>query len=209
MLSRLHRRKLKHFSYAVVAYYKPDTTLNGRSIEEINVLWKRKHTATAEAQTVIDMMMKGGASMVFHGMSEDDVKYIMQYPYDMFASDASIRVFNAGSPHPRGYGTNARVLGMYVRDEKVITLEEAIRRMTSLPAQKFHFNNRGLLREGFAADIVVFDENTVQDMSTYNKPHQYSTGFKYVLVNGKITWQGEKHTGVRNGMILRMLPGNE
>lgn len=78
--------------------------------------------------------------------------------------------------------------------------------MTSLPAKKFHFTNRGLLREGFAADIVVFDENTVQDMSTYNKPHQYSTGFKYVLVNGKITWQDENHTGVRNGMILRNTP---
>lgn len=206
MLGKLHRRKLNHFSYAVVAYYKADTTLNGKSIEEINLAWKRKHTATEEAQAVINMMLQGGAGMVFHGMSEDDVKYIMEYPYDMFASDASIRVFNVGSPHPRGYGTNARVLAKYVREEKIITLEEAVRRMTSLPAKKFHFTNRGLLREGFAADIVVFDENTVQDMSTYNKPHQYSTGFKYVLVNGKITWQDENHTGVRNGMILRNTP---
>lgn len=203
MVARLKRRKLKHFSYAVVAYYKPDTTLNGKSIEQINLLFKRKHTAVAEAETIIDMMLKGGAGMVFHGMSEDDVKYIMQYPYNMFASDASIRVFNAGAPHPRGYGTNARVLSKYVRDEKVLSLEEAIRRMTSLPAQKFHFTNRGLLREGFAADIVVFDENTVQDRSTYEKPHQYSTGFKYVFVNGVLTWQDEKHTGARNGMVIR------
>ena len=203
MVSRLHRRKLNHFSYAVVAYYKPDTTYNGKSIEEINLLMKRKHTAAEEGQTIIDMELKGGAGMVFHGMSDDDVKYIMQYPYDMFASDASIRIFNAGAPHPRGYGTNARVLAKYVRDEKVLSLEEAIRRMTSLPAQKFHFNNRGLLREGFAADIVVFDEKTVQDLSTYEKPHQYSTGFAYVLVNGKITWQNGAHTGVRNGMVLK------
>ncbi len=206
MLAHLHKRRLKHFSYAVVAYYKADTALNGKSIEEINVMWKRKHTAGDEGQTVIDMMLNGGAGMVFHGMSDEDVKRIMQYPFNMFASDASIRLFNVGSPHPRGYGTNARVLGKYVREEKVIPLEEAIRRMTSLPAQKFHFYNRGLLLDGFAADIVVFDENTVKDQSTYEKPHQYSTGFKYVLVNGKVTWAEEKHTGVRNGMVLRNAP---
>jgi N-acyl-D-amino-acid deacylase len=203
MLGRLHKRRLKHFSYAVVAYYKPDTTLNGKSIEEINTLWKRKHNGREEAQTVIDMELKGGAGMVFHGMSEEDVKNIMQYPFNMFASDASIRLFNVGSPHPRGYGTNARVLGKYVREEHVLSLEEAIRRMTSLPAQKFHFNNRGLLRGGYAADIVVFDAGTVKDLSTYDKPHQYSTGFKYVLVNGKITWKDGRHTGVRNGQVLR------
>ena len=117
--------------------------------------------------------MKGGASMVFHGMSEEDVKRIMQYPFSMFASDASIRVYNQGAPHPRGYGTNARVLGKYVRQEKVITLEGAIRRMTSLPAQKFGLKDRGLLKEGFAADIVIFDEKEVMDLSTYDKPHAY------------------------------------
>ena len=203
MVAHLHRRTLTHFSYAVVAYYKPDTTLNGKSIEAINLLWKRKHTDREEGQTVIDMMLKGGAGMVFHGMGDEDVNRIMQYPFNMFASDASIRVFNAGAPHPRGYGTNARVLGKYVREEHVITLEEAIRRMSSLPAQKFHLANRGLLLEGYAADIVVFDANTVKDLSTYEKPHQYSTGFEYVLVNGQITWQHEKHTGARGGAVLR------
>ncbi len=203
MVARLHKRKLNHYSYAVVAYYKPDTTLNGKSIEDVNLVMKRKHTAKEEAQTVIDMVLLADAGMVFHGMSEDDVKYIMQYPYDMFASDASIRLFNVGSPHPRGYGTNARVLAKYVREDKVLSLEEAIRRMTSLPAQKFHFANRGLLREGFAADIVVFDENAVKDLSTFEKPHQYSTGFKYVLVNGKLTWEDGKHTGERSGMVLK------
>ena len=203
MIRKLKRRKLKHFSYPVVAYYKADTTMNGKSIEEVNLLYNRKHKAKEEAQTIIDMMMKGGASMVFHGMSDDDVVHIMQYPFNMFASDASIRIFNEGSPHPRGYGTNARVLSKYVRDEKVLTLEEAIRRMTSLPAQKFHFHNRGLLREGFAADIVLFDENAVKDLSTYEKPHQYSTGFKDVIVNGQITYENGQHTGVRNGTILK------
>ena len=186
----------------MVAYYKADTTLNGKSIEEVNLIKQKKHTAVEEANTVIEMMKQGGAGMVFHGMSEEDVKRIMQYPYNMFASDASIRIFNSGSPHPRGYGTNARVLSKYVRDEKVISLEEAIRRMTSLPAQKFQLKDRGLLREGYAADIVVFDEKTVQDNSTYEKPHQYSTGFKYVLVNGAVTVENDHHIGTRNGKVL-------
>jgi N-acyl-D-amino-acid deacylase len=140
--------------------------------------------------------------MVFHGMGDEDVKRIMQYPFNMFASDASIRVFNQGAPHPRGYGTNARVLGKYVREEKVISLEEAVRRMSSLPAQKFGLRDRGLLREGFAADIVIFNEKEVIDLSTYEKPHAYSKGFQYVLVNGQLVVEEGKHNGTRNGKTL-------
>jgi N-acyl-D-amino-acid deacylase len=202
MMKKLKQRKQKHYSYAVVAYYRADTTLNGKSIEEVNRIKGRKHRAKDEAETVIEMMMNGGASMVFHGMSEDDVKYIMKYPFNMFASDASIRVFGQGAPHPRGYGTNARVLSKYVRDEKVISLEEAIRRMTSLPAQKFQLQDRGLLRDGMVGDIVVFDEKSIQDLSTFNKPHQYSTGFRYVLVNGEVTIDNGRHTGARAGKPL-------
>jgi N-acyl-D-amino-acid deacylase len=202
MLKKLKKRKLRHFDYTVVAYYKADTTLNGKSIEEINTLKGRRHKSKEEAATILEMMQNGGASMVFHGMSEDDVKYIMQYPFNMFASDASIRVWQLGSPHPRGYGTNARVLGKYVREEHVLSLEEAIRRMTSLPALKFGLRNRGLLREGYAADIVIFSEKEVTDRSTFEKPHQYSTGFKYVLVNGSITLENGLHTGKRTGAVL-------
>jgi N-acyl-D-amino-acid deacylase len=202
MLKKLKQRKLNHFSYAVVAFYRADTTLNGKSIEEINKLKGRRHRAKEEAETVIEMMLNGGASMVFHGMSEDDIKYIMKYPYNMFASDASIRIFGQGAPHPRGYGTNARVLSKYVREEKVISLEEAVRRMTSLPAQKFQLNDRGLLRKGMAADIVIFDENNVRDASTFDKPHQYATGFRYVLVNGQVTVEDGKHSGLRAGKPL-------
>ncbi len=202
MLGRLKKRKLKHFSYAVVAYFEPDTSYNGKSIEQINLMKGRKHKAKEEAETVIDIMMLGGASAVFHGMSEEDIKRIMQYPFNMFASDATIRQFGFAVPHPRGYGTNARVLAKYVREEKVISLEEAIRRMTSLPAQKFQLKDRGLLREGYAADIVIFDEKQVQDVSTYDKPHAYSKGFHYVLVNGVLTVENEKHTGARAGQAL-------
>lgn len=202
MLERLKKRKLKHFSYAVVAYYAPDTIYNGKSIEQINIMKGRKHKVKEEALTIIDIMINGGASAVFHGMSEDDVKRIMKYPFNMFASDASIRVLNAGMPHPRGYGTNARVLAKYVREEKIISLEEAIRRMTSLPAQKFQLKDRGLLREGYAADILIFDENEVQDVSTFEKPHAYSKGFHYVIVNGVLTVDNEKHNGSRAGIAL-------
>lgn len=202
MLAKLKKRKLKHFSYAVVANYKTDTTLNGKSIEEINTIWKRKHKASSEAETIMDMAMNGGAGMIFHGMSENDVKYIMQYPFNMFASDASIRVYNQGVPHPRGYGANARVLAKYVRDEKVITMEDAIRRMTSLPVQKFHINNRGLLKAGYAADIVVFNADSVQDMSTFDKPHQYSKGFQYVIVNGKLNVENGRQNNERNGRVI-------
>jgi len=202
LLNILKRRKLKHFAYAVVANYPIDTTYNGKSIEQINLLKGRKHKAKAEAETIMDIVSSGGASAVFHGMSEEDVKRIMQYPFNMIASDASIRVLGAGMPHPRGYGTNARVLAKYVREEKVISLEEAIRRMTSLPAQKFQLKDRGLLKEGMAADIVIFNEKEVQDVSTFEKPHAYSKGFHFVIVNGILTVENEKHLGVRAGKAL-------
>ena len=126
----------------------------------------------------------------------------MQYPFNMFASDATIRVLNAGMPHPRGYGTNARVLAKYVREEKVISLEEAIRRMTSLPAQKFQLKDRGILKEGMAADIIIFNEKEVRDVSTFEKPHAYSAGFHFVIVNGILTVENEKHLGTRAGKAL-------
>lgn len=202
LLKSLKKRKLKHFSYPVVAFHRADTTLNGKSIEQINLLKGRRHKAKYEAETIIDLMLNGGAGMIFHGMNEDDVKRIMRYPYNMFASDAGIRIFNQGVPHPRGYGTNSRVLAKYVRDEKVLPLEDAIRRMTSLPAQKFGLTDRGLIRPGMAADIVIFDEKQVRDLSSFEKPHQYSKGFQYVLVNGALVVDGGTHTGARSGKPL-------
>ncbi|MGZ5245453.1 MAG: N-acyl-D-amino-acid deacylase family protein [Flavitalea sp.] len=203
MLKGLKRRGLKHFSYAVVANYRADTTMNGKSIEEINVLKGRKHKAKKEVETVIEMQLNGGAGMVFHGMWEDDVQYIMKYPFNMVASDASIRIFGEGVPHPRGYGSNGRVLAEYVRNKKIIPLEEAIRRMTSLPAQKFRLKDRGLLVPGYAADIVIFDPEEVQDQSTYTKPHAYTKGFSTVIVNGSVVVENGIHNGTRSGTTIR------
>lgn len=202
MIGDMEKRQRSSFEYAKVSNFKSDTTFNGKSISEINLLLGRKATIPDEIETILDLTKKGGASMVFHSMDEADVENIMRYPFTMIASDSGIRDYGTGVPHPRGYGSNARVLAKYVRERKVLQLEDAVRRMTSLPAQKFGFKNRGLLREGMAADIIIFDPETVNDQSTYDKPHAYSTGIQYVIVNGKITLKQMQHTGVRNGKTL-------
>lgn len=203
MVDGLKSKELKNYSYAVVARYGPDDSYNGKNISEINKLKGRKAKAEDEAETILEMITSGRVQMVYFSMNEEDLQRIMKYPFTMAASDAGIVEFGKNMPHPRAYGTNARVLGRYVREKKIIGLEEAIRKMTSLPAQKFKFKDRGLLREGLAADIVVFDESQVTDMATFEKPHAYSKGFKYVIVNGKLVIDEGKHTGVRSGVVLK------
>jgi N-acyl-D-amino-acid deacylase len=202
-IDMITRRGLKHFDYAYVANFKADTNYNGKNIREINLLRGGKDNALAQAETIIQMMELGGAQMVYHGMGDKDVKNIMAYPFNMAASDAGIAVVGVSRPHPRAYGTNARVLGKYVREEKVMSLEEAIRRMTSLPADKFNIKQRGLIKEGFMADIVVFDENEVTDMATFENPHQFSKGFKFIFVNGALTIDNGLHNGTRKGLAIR------
>jgi len=202
-ITRSVRRNARtDFSYAVVARHAADPTLAGRNISQINVQRGRPATLEAEIETLMDIVQAGGAQMVFHGMSEDDVRRIMAYPFSMIGADGGVQN-GEGLPHPRSYGTNARVLGKYVREEQVIRLEEAVRRMTSLAAQRFQLADRGLLRVGYAADIVVFDEKTVRDRATFENPHQMSEGFDAVVVNGVVTVQGGKHLGVRAGRGLR------
>ncbi|GAB2782023.1 amidohydrolase family protein [Rhabdobacter roseus] len=204
MVATLKKKQFKNYDYALVARYAPDTTYNGKTIHEINKLKGRKAKPLDEAETILDMIeATNRTQMVFFSMDEKDLVRIMQYPFNMVASDAGIARFGSGMPHPRAYGTNARVLGRYVREQKVLRLEEAIRRMTSLPAQKFKLHDRGLLRPGLAADLVVFDEATVNDVAEFANPHAYSVGFSYVLVNGELTVDQGKHTGVRNGRALR------
>lgn len=203
MIQNLQKKMVKDYSYAVVAQYHADTSFNGKNISEINVLKKRRPKALDEAETILEMVENGSAGMIFFSMDEGDLSRIMKYPFNMFASDAGIARYGSGMPHPRAYGTNARVLGHYVRLLKVISLEEAIRRMTSLPAQKFQLRDRGLVRVGMAADLVIFDESKVADQATFIKPHAYASGFQCVIVNGQVTAENGKHTGVRNGQVLR------
>lgn len=208
MEEELHKSLNVDYSFAVVAFCSRDTSLNGLSIHQINLRWGRPNTVKSELETMLELADKGGAQMVYHMMGEEDVRNILRSPYSMFGADAGVPVFGRGVPHPRAYGTNARVLGKYVREDKIITLEEAVRRMTSLPAQKFGFKDRGLLREGFRADIVIFDPQTVMDKATYEQPHAYSLGFSNVIVNGKITLDKNGHTGAKGGRVI-WGPGKE
>lgn len=202
MKAILKRDKLKDYSFAVVANFAPDSTYNGKSISEINLMLGRKKNVTNEANLILDMLEKSNAQMIYHTMSENDLVHFMKFPFNMPAADAGVSN-GKGMPHPRGYGTNARVLARYVRDQKIIILEEALRRMTSLPAAKFNLRDRGLLMPGKYADIVIFDENQIQDLSVYDQPHQFSKGMYYVLVNGQLVVENEKHTGNRTGVALR------
>lgn len=201
MLAQLKKYKYKNYSFAVVANYAADSTLNGKSISEINKLKGRKSKVKEEAETILDLMLGGGAQMVYHSMSEKDVQAFMKYPFNMVGADGGVST-GKGMPHPRTYGTNARVLGRYVREQKIISLEEAIRRMTSLAAQKFQLKDRGMIREGMAADIVIFNEEEVTDHASFENPHQFSTGFKYILVNGLLVIDAGKHNGIRSGKAL-------
>jgi N-acyl-D-amino-acid deacylase len=148
------------------------------------------------------MMLAGGASMVYHFMADEDVERIMRHPHVGFASDSSVLAFGAGVPHPRGYGNNARVLGEYVRKRKLIGLEEAIRKMTSLPARHFRFDRRGTIAVDYAADLVIFNRATVTDTATFEKPHGYAAGFRWVLVNGTPVVRNGEHTGAKPGQLL-------
>jgi N-acyl-D-amino-acid deacylase len=148
-------------------------------------------------------MNAGGASMTYKLMGDVDIERIMRYPFTAVASDGGVTEMGVGNPHPRSYGTNARVLAEYVRTRGVLTLPDAIRRMTSLPARTFSLHDRGLIHEGMAADLVIFDPVKVEDKATYAKPHQYSTGFDYVLVNGKVEVADGKLTADRGGKALR------
>ena len=203
MKDSLKRSGFKDFDYAVVASYDPDKSFNGKSIAEITKLVKKKSDVSSQIDQMIEMYLAGGAGMVYHGMSEDDVKRIMQEPFTMIASDSGVRQNDESVPHPRGYGNNVRVLGHYVRELKLLSLEDAVRKMTSLPAQTFGFRDRGLIREGFAADIVIFDENTIIDRATYDQPHQFPVGISFVIVNGEVVLKDNALTAARPGTALR------
>ena len=157
------------------------------------------------ADTCLSLMADEGGviSGMFHTMSEDDVRLVMRQPWVSIASDgAAINLEADGVPHPRSYSTNPRVLGYYVREQKVLTLEDAVRKMTTLPAQVLGLRDRGQIREGFAADLVVFDPGTVAETNSFDKPKSYPVGIPYTIVNGTVVIDGGKHTGARPGRAL-------
>ncbi|MEO7455251.1 MAG: D-aminoacylase [Gemmatimonadaceae bacterium] len=180
-----------------------DKTLEGKTLAD----WaKRRNLAlTPEngAALVIEAESKGGANAIYHVLDEGDVKRIMSHSQVMIASDGRLSQPGDGHPHPRAYGTFPRVLGHYVREEKTLPLEQAVFKMTGMPAKRLGLKNRGTLRAGSAADVVVFDAATIADRATFDAPHQYATGIDAVLVNGKLAVDNGKYTNSRAGKVLR------
>jgi dihydroorotase/N-acyl-D-amino-acid deacylase len=179
-----------------------DASLAGKNLAEITAARGVAVSLETAADTAMDLVNKGGCSAIYHAMNEQDLERIMRYPFTMIASDGGVIVFGAGVPHPRNYGTFARVLARYVRERHTLTLEDAIRKMTSLPAARFRIFDRGLLRPGMKADIVVFDPVRVRDAAEFGKPHQYAEGFAHVFVNGRPVLRDGKMTGELPGRVL-------
>lgn len=191
------------FAYAVIASYRHDKSLNGLNIVEATKKLRGSDTLDDQIETILEIETNGSASGVFHGMNEEDLQKFMQHPNTMIACDSGLREFGKDVPHPRGYGNNARVLGRYVRELKTLRLEDAIRKMTSLPANTFQLRDRGLIREGGWADIVVFDPEKISDPAAYNDPHHYAVGIPHVLVNGVAVVANGEHTGAKPGQGLK------
>ena len=175
----------------------------GESLEDI---LKETDRFDDPYEGLFDLLLEieGNATIILFTMDEDDVRTVMSSPLSSFISDSWVTAPDAGGkPHPRAYGTFPRVLGKYVREEKLLTLEQAIRKMTSLPAGKIGLKSRGILREGFWADVVIFDQAVIKDQATFDDPHQYPKGIEYVIVNGQVVVDHGRLTGVRPGKILR------
>jgi len=203
MLGMLSERGFRDLAWATVASYPANPALNGRTMKEVAEAWLGNPDPDSQLEAARRMMRQGGASMVYHFMSEDDLVRFLRSPEVAVASDSSLLMPGHGVPHPRGYGNNARVLGRYVRDRRVLSVEEAVRKMTSLPAEHFRLTGRGRLAPGYAADVVVFDPRTVGDTATYESPHRSPAGIETVLVNGVAVILDTRPTGARPGQILK------
>ncbi len=174
-------------------------TIQGMTLSE--AAQKRRGTNTLEAQIdlVLEMIKNGSASIIVYEMNEADLLPFLRLPDTMFASDSGTLQSESEMRHPRSCGNAARVLARYVREEKRLSLEEAVRKMTFLAASTFQIKDRGEIRPGAWADLVVFDPAKVQDQATYSSPHSYATGFKHVFVNGIETVSHDQHTGALAG----------
>ncbi|HCN77769.1 MAG TPA: aminoacylase [Verrucomicrobiales bacterium] len=203
MKKMLSDRGFKDYSYAVIARYQKQPELNGLNIREAALKVRGGDSLDDQIELLLDIERQGGGSAVYHSMNEDDLKVFLAHPLTMIASDGGPRRLGEDIPHPRSYGNNARVLGRYVRDLKALTLEDAIRRMSSLPARTFHLHQRGEIRQGYWADLVIFDPDTVSDPSSFDAPHKYATGFSDVLVNGVPVIRAGQLTEARPGGPLR------
>ncbi|MCH8059898.1 MAG: D-aminoacylase [Proteobacteria bacterium] len=178
--------------------------LTGKTVAEVAEM-----RGTSPQETIMDLIVEDRSRVgtVYFTQSEDVVRRVVALPWVSFNSDAASLapegVFMKSNPHPRAYGSFARVLAKYVRDEKILSLEEAIRKLAALPAQTMRIDRRGELKVGFFADVVVFDPNTIQDHATFIEPHQYATGMVHVFVNGEQVLKDGEHTGATPGRVVR------
>ncbi len=192
-------RGINRLQAILIARCRAHPEYNGKNLEQILMMKGLEPTVEAAADLLIEIEKEGGAQGIFFQMDESDVAELMKLPYVMIGSDGEIQVYGQGFPHPRSYGTFPRVISHYAQEQKIITLEQAIQKMTSLPAQAFNLKDRGVLKPGKFADITIFDAALFKDKATYEQPHQYPSGLFMVVVNGKIV--------VRQGEIEPVFPG--
>ena len=181
--------------------WKPE--LEGKTLYDWALEEGLEPTAENGAELVIRAQLNRGASAIYHAISPDDVENIMQGPHTIIASDGRITRFEDGFPHPRVYGTFPRVIGHYARDKGVLSMQEAIKKMTSMPAKRLGLMDRGVLADGKKADLVIFNPEKIIDKATFEKPHQYPEGINYVIINGKIVLENGTFNDLKSGEILR------
>lgn len=176
--------------------------LAGQRLDDVAAGRGKSRSAEDAADTALWLVENGDCGGIYFAIGEEDIQRVLRHPTSMIASDGQVVLFGRANPHPRSYGTFVRVLGRYVRDLKVLTLEDAIRKMSSYPAQRIGLTDRGILREGMKADLVMFDPATVRDMATFEQPHQYAQGITVVVVNGQVAFENGAMTAARPGRIL-------
>lgn len=191
---------LRRVQFGLVDWQKD---LEGKTLYDWAVIKGLEPNSETGAELVIEAIKNGGASCIYHVLDEKDVERIMRHPMTMIGSDGRLADFGVGHPHPRWYGAFPRVLGHYVREKKILKLEDAIRKMTSLSAARVGLKQRGLIKEGYFADLVVFDPETIIDKATFSKPHQYAEGIQYVFVNGEAEVAKGEFQNLRAGRVLR------
>jgi N-acyl-D-amino-acid deacylase len=186
----------------VVASCDWDPSLAGKNLADVTRLRGLEVSIENAADAALWMFEQGSCQGIFHAIGEEDLERILRHPATMIGSDGEVPIFGKANPHPRSYGTFARVLAVYVRERKTITLEDAVRKMTGFPAARLRLTDRGLLRPGMKADLVVFDPDRVRDAATFERPHQYAEGFAEVITNGQVIYENGVMTPARPGVVL-------
>jgi N-acyl-D-amino-acid deacylase len=185
-----------------IASFRENPEYQGKNLKEILEGQGKASSVENAVRLIIDIQKRGGAQGVFFQMDERDVEHLMRLEYNMHASDGGVQIPGRGVPHPRNYGTFPRIIAHFVRERGVLTLAEAVRKMTSLPARALRIKDRGLLREGHYADLTIFDFQEFNDQATFSRPHRYSRGLDVVLVNGRVVVEKNEHLGTLAGKVI-------